>query len=407
MTAPHSMIQPINPATGAAMEPVACTSEAEISEIVGRAHKAQSAWAAKSVEQRGKHLEAFVAQLESSGESLAQLISGEMGKPIREARGEIRNLGPRVAAYIKRATEACAAENNQDGRVRVSVRWRPLGVVAVIGPWNYPVATPANLLFSALITGNAVVFKPSEYTPKTGALLHKLLADALPEGVLGLVQGAGAQGAALVASDVDMVAFTGSIATGQAIMRTAAASMKRLVLELGGKDPMIVLPGADMEAAATHAARESVRNAGQVCVAVERLLVHRDIAPAFTQRVAEIVRGLTVGDPGDEATDMGPMVSARQREQVLAQIADARSRGATVVVDGQATGPGSYLHPSVLAGITEDMDIARHETFGPVVAIQEVDSGEHALELANASIYGLGASIWGAPGPELDALADR
>ncbi|MGB1276103.1 MAG: aldehyde dehydrogenase family protein, partial [Nannocystaceae bacterium] len=229
----------------------------------------------------------------------------------------------------------------------------------------------------------------------------------LPEGVLGLVQGAGAQGAALVASDVDMVAFTGSIATGQAIMRTAAASMKRLVLELGGKDPMIVLPGADMEAAATHAARESVRNAGQVCVAVERLLVHRDIAPAFTQRVAEIVRGLTVGDPGDEGTDMGPMVSARQREQVLAQIADARSRGATVVVDGQATGPGSYLHPSVLAGITEDMDIARHETFGPVVAIQEVDSGEHALELANASIYGLGASIWGAPGPELDALADR
>ncbi len=403
----NEQISLINPATGEPLEPVACTSSAELQAVVAHARAAQPAWGSLSVERRGECLLNFVDRVTSEGEALARMISTEMGKPIREARGEVNNLGPRVRGYIERATLACADEQREEGGVRVAVRWRPLGVAAVIGPWNYPVATPANLLISALITGNAVVYKPSEYTPRTGALLHKHLAAALPGGVIGLVQGAGRVGAQLVDADIDLIAFTGSIATGQKIMRAAADKMKRLVLELGGKDPMIVLPGADIEAAAAHAARESVRNAGQVCVAVERILVHREIAPAFTRRVAELIRGLRVGDPRDEATDIGPMVSERQRQLVLDQLADARARGAEVVVEGKARGPGSFLEPSVLTNITPEMAIACNETFGPVVAIQEIDSPQQAIELANATDYGLGASIWGAPGPELDALADQ
>ena len=156
-------------------------------------------------------------------------------------------------------------------------------MVGVIAPWNYPVSTPNSLVVSALLTGNGAVLKPSEFTPRTGAVYHRILSAHLPEGLFGLVQGAGDVGRALVSSEVDMIAFTGSIATGQRIMREAAETMKRLVLEMGGKDPMIVLPGADIEAAARHAAQESLRNTGQVCVSVERVLVHRDIADEFTR----------------------------------------------------------------------------------------------------------------------------
>ncbi len=404
---PNEKISPINPATGEPLPTVDCTPAGDIHEVVKAARTAQPAWGAMTVAERGEHLLKFVERVTEGTQALAQMISTEMGKPLREARGEVQNLGPRVRGYIERAEQACADEHKQAGNTRVTVRWKPLGVAAVIGPWNYPVATPGNLLISALVTGNAVVFKPSEFTPNTGRLLAGHLQAALPAGLVGLVQGAGRVGATLVESDVDMIAFTGSIATGQAIMRSAATGMKRLVLELGGKDPMIVLPGADIEAAANHAARESVRNAGQVCVSVERILVHRDIAPAFTQRVTEIVRGLKVGNPSEDGVDIGPMVSARQRELVLEQLADAKRRGANVVVEGKSRSPGNYLEPTVLTGVTSDMEIASRETFGPVVAIQEVGSPDEAIELANATVYGLGASIWGQPGPELDALADQ
>ena len=407
MSAASERLVPINPATGEPLAPVACTSREELPAIVARARAAHAAWANAALEVRAAHVRAFAAAVLREADTLARSICDEMGKPIREARAEVKNVAARVESFIAAAGQALADEEGVEAGIRVRVRWKPLGVVAVIAPWNYPVATPSNLLISALLTGNAAVFKPSEYTPHTGAHLHRLLAGALPEGLIGLVQGAGAVGAALVESDVDMIAFTGSIATGQAIMRSAAAGMKRLVLELGGKDPMLVLPGADLEAAARHAAAEALRNAGQVCVSVERIIVHADLAADFTKRVAELVRKVKPGDPRDEACELGPMSSARQRDLVLAQLADARQRGATFVVEGQPTGPGFYLTPSVVTDLKPDMSLTRDETFGPVVAIQVARDVGEAVALANDTRYGLGASVWGAPGPELEAIADR
>jgi acyl-CoA reductase-like NAD-dependent aldehyde dehydrogenase len=408
MSAGPEHLHPVNPATGEPLAPVACTTPEELTAIVDRARTAARAWAETSLDERAARLRAFAAALQGeASERLAQQLSREMGKPIREARTEVRGVATRIEAFITQARLACAEETGEEGGIRVTVRWRPLGVVAVIGPWNYPVATPNNLVVSALLTGNAAVFKPSEFTPHTGALYGELLAEHLPAGLLGLVQGTGSVGAALVASAVDMVAFTGSIATGQAIMRSAATTMKRLVLELGGKDPMIVLPGADLEAAARHAAIEATRNAGQVCVAVERIIVHQDIAEAFAARVAEIVRGLQVGDPQDEATQIGPMANARQRELVLGQLARARAAGARFLVEGESRGPGFYLTPSVVVGVTPEMDLARDETFGPVVAIQVARDADEAVARANDTIYGLGASVWGPPGAATEAVADK
>jgi len=401
-------LHPVDPASGEALAPVACTTPRELAEVVSAARSAQPAWAASTIEARATRLRAFAAALQGeASERLAQQLSQEMGKPIREARAEVRGVATRIEAFITQAQAASAEETGTEGGIRVTVRWRPLGVVAVIGPWNYPVATPNNLVISALMTGNAAVFKPSEFTPHTGAMYYAELSRHLPPGVLGLVQGTGEVGAGLVASAVDMIAFTGSIATGQAIMRAAAATMKRLVLELGGKDPMIVLPGADLEAAARHAATEATRNAGQVCVAVERIFVHQDIAEAFAARVAEIVRSFVVGDPRDENTQIGPMANARQRDLVLGQLARARAAGARFLVEGEARGPGFYLTPSVVVGVTAEMDLARDETFGPVVAIQVARDADEAVARANDTIYGLGASVWGPPSRETDAIADR
>ena len=411
MSSGPELLHPVDPASGEPLAPVACTTAAELTAIVDRARAAAAAWAETTLDERAGRLRAFAAALSSgtgeASERLAQQLSSEMGKPIREARTEVRGVAARIEGFITQARQAAAEETGVEGGIRVTVRWRPLGVVAVIGPWNYPVATPNNLVVSALLTGNAAVFKPSEFTPHTGALYSELLAEHLPAGLLGLVQGTGSVGAALVAGAVDMVAFTGSITTGQAIMRAAAATMKRLVLELGGKDPMIVLPGADLEAAARHAATEATRNAGQVCVAVERIIVHEDVAEAFSTRVAEIVRGLKVGDPRDEATQIGPMANARQRELVLGQLARARAAGARFLVEGQPSGPGFFLGPSVVVGVTPEMDLARDETFGPVVAIQVARDADEAVARANDTIYGLGASVWGPPGAETEAVADK
>ena len=408
MSSAPEHLHPVDPSNGEPLAPVAVTTAEALEATVAAARQAQATWADTPLEVRCSRLRSFAAALQGdASEALAQQVAREMGKPLREARAEVRGVATRVESFITQAARACAEEVGVEGGIKVTVRWRPLGVVAVIGPWNYPVATPNNLVLSALVTGNAAVLKPSEFTPRTGAMYHALLTEHLPPGLFGLVQGTGRVGAALVAGDVDMIAFTGSIATGQAIMREAASGMKRLVLELGGKDPMIVLPGADLEAAARHAAIEATRNSGQVCVAVERILVHQDIAETFSQRVAEIVRGLQVGDPRDEATQIGPMANARQRDLVLGQLARARAGGARFLVEGEARGPGFYLSPSVVVGVTPEMDLAREETFGPVVAIQVVRDADEAVARANDTVYGLGASVWGPAGAETEAIADK
>jgi acyl-CoA reductase-like NAD-dependent aldehyde dehydrogenase len=225
--------------------------------------------------------------------------------------------------------------------------------------------------------------------------------------VLRLVQGGDETGKALVASPVDMVAFVGSVEAGRHIMAACASGLKRLVLELGGKDPMIVCADADLEAAASYAVRESMRNSGQVCCAVERIYVEAPAAPRFTELVVQKARALTLGDPRDDVF-MGPMASAEQRAHVLAQIDDARKRGAKVLLGGKSLpGPGFFVEPTVVAGVDDSMDLARRETFGPVAAIRTVADADEAVALANASPYGLGASVWTADLARGRALASR
>ncbi|PRQ04709.1 putative aldehyde dehydrogenase [Enhygromyxa salina] len=391
-------IETRNPATGEPLAPVEASTSAQLTAAVAAASEAQPGWWSLGFDGRAELLRRFAARVRDdseAAESLARAISTEMGKPLKNARAEVANVHKRTETFIARARGACEDERGSEGGIEVTTQWRPLGVVAVIAPWNFPVSTPNNLVMSALLTGNAVVLKPSELTPRSGALYHELLASVLPPGLFGLVQGGGGVGRALVASEIDMVAFTGSIATGQAIMREAASAMKRLVLELGGKDPMIVLPGADVEAAARFAVQNSIGNSGQVCVATERVFVHRAIEDAFIARVRELVSEFQLGDPLDDGTDIGPMASEGQREIVLAQLADARARGAEFVVEGEVRNPGYWLGPSVVRGVADDMRLASEETFGPVVAISTYDEVGEALRRANATKYGLGASVWG------------
>jgi acyl-CoA reductase-like NAD-dependent aldehyde dehydrogenase len=406
-------IETRNPATGEALPPVEATTLVQLRETVAAAGAAAPGWWALGFEARAETARKFAARLRDDheiAEQLARAIATEMGKPLKHARAEIANVHKRTEAFIDSAREACRDEVGREGTIEVTTQWRPLGVVAVIAPWNFPISTPNNLVMSALLTGDTAVLKPSEFTPRAGALYHAILAETLPPGVFGLVQGGGAIGRALVESDVDMVAFTGSIATGQAIMREAANAMKRLVLELGGKDPMIILPGVlgkDLEAAARFAVNNSLSNSGQICVATERVFVPRSLEPAFVAEVQRLVATHRMGDPLDEATEVGPMANDTQRQIVLAQLADATARGAEFVIEGEVREPGYWLGPSVVRGVTDDMRLAKEETFGPVVAISIYDEVDEVVHRANATFYGLGASVWGPPGPLTDSVAER
>ncbi len=403
-------IETRNPATGEPLASIEATSPAQLQAIVAEAAAAQPGWNALGFEARAEVARAFAARLRDDtqvAEQLARAIAVEMGKPIKHARAEIANVHKRTEAFIVAARAACADELGVEGSIEVTTQWRPLGVLAVIAPWNFPISTPNNLVMSALLTGNAAVLKPSEFTPRSGAIYHEILSDQLPPGVFGLVQGGGEIGKALVESKVNMVAFTGSIRTGQAIMREAANAMKRLVLELGGKDPMIVLPGADLEQAAEFAVRNSLTNSGQICVATERVFVPRALEDEFVRLVERLVAGYRIGDPLAEDTDIGPMANAAQRDLVLAQLADARAHGAEVVVEPELRGPGFWLGPSVVRGVNDETRLAREETFGPVVAISTYDEVDEAVRRANATDYGLGASVWGPPGGQTEAVAER
>lgn len=403
------VLQTFNPASGLPHEPVPASSIDELTSAVAAARRAQPGWWALGFEGRAALAQRFLARLDDDAtrERVARCIADEMGKPIKQARAEVGNVHRRTAAFIDRARESLRDEVGREGNIEVTTQWRPLGVVAVVAPWNFPFSTPNNLVMSALLTGNTAVLKPSEYTPRSGAIYHELFADLLPPGVLGLVQGGGSIGKALVESDVDMVAFTGSIRTGQAIMREAANAMKRLMLELGGKDPMIVLPGADLAASAQFAVRNALTNSGQVCVATERVFVPRELEPAFVELALREIATLNVGEPLAETTDFGPMANAAQRDLVLAQLAEAKAAGARVVVGGERREPGFWLTPTLLCDVRDDMRIAREETFGPVLSISVYDEVDEAVRRANATDYGLGASVWGPPGPETDAVAER
>ncbi len=396
--APSTTLDSINPSTGEIVGSVPIATPDQVRGAVARARAAQPEWEALSLDERvEKLLPAGPAMLERA-EELGELLCREMGKPRSEAIGEVKACADGWEKELREIAEALKPQVIEDEHTRSTVYRDPLGVCAAITPWNFPILMPHWLLLPALVAGNTVVFKPSEETPLIGQAYADALAACLPEDVLITVHGADEQGKALVAAEVDMIVFTGSLEVGKKIMAEAAGGLKRILLELGGKDPLLVLDGADLDAAAKFAARNAFRNAGQVCVSTERIYVADKLHDDFVEKLRAESAKLAVGDGMTDGTAIGPMINARQRDHVLRQIEQAAKDGATViVVDGSAgpAGGGNFVKPTILTGVSHAMEVAREESFGPVVTVTKVSSDDEAVSLANDTPYGLGAAVYG------------
>ena len=389
-----AQLDSFNPATGELVGSVPVTPSAEIPAIVARAREALKSWGSLSAQERADIIRPAGQALADRADELGELLTREMGKPLAEGIGECRGTGEGLSEEVDEIARAVAPETLEGEGVTTTLYHDPLGVCAAITPWNFPLAMPHWMVMPALVTGNTVVLKPSEQTPLIAQAYADVLNEFLPEGVLQVIHGADDQGKALVASDVDLIAFTGSKEVGQKIMAAAAGGLKRLILELGSKDPLIVLEGADLDAAATFAARNSFRNCGQVCVSTERIYVQDSVKDAFMDKLIEQSKSYTVGNGMDEGSVIGPMVSSEQKTHVERQLADATGRGAKVVYGGEPR-DGQFISPTVLDNVSHEMDIMTTETFGPVACVMGVKTTDEAVELANDSEYGLGGVVFG------------
>lgn len=383
-----------NPSTGELVGSVPITPTAQVDAVIAKARKAAPAWAALTPQERADILRPAGDKLTERADELGRILSLEQGKPLAEGIGEVSGCGAGMSDAVDEVVKAMMPDVLEDEGVKTLLYYDPFGVCAAITPWNFPILMPHWNIIPALVAGNTVVLKPSEQTPLIADEYVKVLNEFLPEGVLQIIHGEDDQGKALVAGDVDMITFTGSKTAGQHIMAAAAPGLKRLILELGSKDPCIVLEGADLEKAAGFAARNSFRNCGQVCVSTERIYVQESIKDAFMEKLIEETKSFKIGDCLDEEVNIGPMVMAEQKAHVLAQIEDAKSKGATVIVGGNAQ-DGNFVEPTILDGLTHDMDIMTIETFGPVACIATVKDADEAVRLANDTEYGLGAVIFG------------
>ena len=383
-----------DPATGEAVGSVPVTPVDAIPRLVHQSREAQRGWGALTHAERAEVLRPAAARLKAEARRLGELASREMGKPLPEAIGEANYCADGFAGELDEIVEALADTVREDARVRSVLRYAPLGVCAAIAPWNFPILMPHQSVLPALVAGNAVLLKPSEETTLVACEYAKILNEFLPTGVLTPVFGDGTQGRALVLADVDLIVFTGSRETGKRILADAGPGLKRVILELGGKDPLVVLDDADLDAAAAFAVRNSFRNAGQVCVSTERIYVDAAIREEFLRKMAERTRALKQGNPRDEGVNVGPMVSARQKAKVVAQIDAAVAAGATLIAGGEPR-EGNFVAPTILADVTHAMDVMREETFGPVACVQAFRTVDEALRLANDTPFGLGAAVFG------------
>ncbi len=393
-----------DPSNGEIIGKVQKTRIEELAEKVQTARKAQKSWSGLTVDQRIDYLKKCADVLRSRAGEIAELLSREMGKDLRRSTNEVMSCCDDVfykTAEIKDAIKTKVIEG--DG-LETQIQYNSLGVCAVIAPWNYPVSMGHWLILPALTAGNAVIYKPSEETPLVAGAYVDALNEVLPEGVLQIVYGDGKLGEALVRSDVDLVAFTGSLGTGKKIMTAAASGVKRLIMEMGGKDPMIVLEDADIERAARFAVASSFENAGQMCISTERILVDEKIADAFEELAAANVQRFKVGPWTDPEANIGPIINEKQRSKIISHIEDAVAKGAKVLAGGVDHPPRYILH-TVLSGITEDMLIWQEETFGPVACIARFRDIDEAVRLANNSQLGLGAVVFGRK--DAEAVANR
>src|SRR5713101_4636702 len=392
-----------DPTTGEEIGRAPIVMPEDVARAAGRAREAQTEWANRSFRDRGNMVMKARKIILKELEEIALLISRETGKPVSEAIAMEMTTTLDLMQYFARKTASLLRPR----RVSVGQYWlmgrssyeihKPLGVVGIISPWNFPWATPLDEVVMSLMAGNAVVLKPSELTPLTGLKIKDVFDRAgLADGLLQVVTGDGSTGAALVGSGVDKIMFTGSVATGKRVAEAAAKYLTPVVLELGGKDPMIVLDDANIENAARGAIWGAFANSGQCCAAVERCYVHESIAPQFIKAVVDETKRLRQGDPTVKNSDVGAMTSERQLRIVERHVYEATARGAVALTGGERVpnAPGPFFKPTVLTNVDHEMDVMREETFGPVLPIMVFKTDDEAVRLANDSIYGLTASVW-------------
>ena len=373
-------------------------SRAEVRAAIAAAREALPGWSTMPPPARGAILDKASQLLTARADEIAQALTREEGKTLAEAKGEVLRARDIFRYFAGEGWRlgGSVLPSNVEGEL-LYTRREPLGVIAVITPWNFPIAIPAWKIAPALVYGNTVVFKPAEYTPHTAFLLVEALVDAgLPPGVINFVTGPGANiGDELVSSpEVNGVTFTGSHAVGTTIYAKASRNLARVQLEMGGKNPLVVLDDAPLDMAVKIALTGGFGLTGQACTATSRLIVQAGIAPSFTEALAQAARVLKVGDGLDAQTQMGPVVSQSQLDTDLEYIQIGQQEGATLLIGGKVIRPTSrFLEPTIFTGVESTMRIAREEIFGPVISIIQVANLDEAIEAANTASFGLAAGV--------------
>ncbi|HEX8976574.1 MAG TPA: aldehyde dehydrogenase family protein [Solirubrobacteraceae bacterium] len=404
-TTQAALLESFSPSTGARLGSVPSTAPEDVQAVVDAVAQVQPIWSQLRLPDRARYMRRAAQVLIDEADEIRDLIVAEQGKPRNEAFS--MELLPTIDAlnWIAREGQAILADEPVDmpqlflKTKRSAFTYEPLGVVGVIAPWNYPWSIPFGEVALALMAGNGVVLKPASLTPLIGARIGRVFERAgFPDGLVRVIHGPGT-GSALVESSAAKIFFTGSVETGRAVGEACARRLKGSVLELGGKDPMIVLGDANLDHAVAGALWGGFANAGQTCAGIERVYVMREVSERFITGVVRGAQALRVGDPRDWRTEIGPMITAEQHAQVAELVDDALAHGAKLECGGPVATPppglrGAFYAPTVLTGVSHDMRIMREETFGPVLPIMIVDSEDEAVALANDSVFGLGASIW-------------
>ena len=394
------MLKVIDPATEKLLAELEEDDAGTLARKTAAARAAQAAWARLPLAERLAAVRRFGELLQSRRDSLAMTLTAEVGKPIRQSRNELTAMQARIDFFLEHTAAATEEEvvlrSPGPPPLEERIRYEPLGIVASISAWNYPYFVGSNVYLPALLTGNAVLYKPSENATLSGLAMAELLHEAgVPQEIFQPVVGAGAAGSTLLEQDVDAVCFTGSYATGRRVAEAVAPRLLRVQLELGGKDPAYVCDDVDVAAAATALAEGAFYNAGQSCCAVERLYVQRGIGGAFVEAFVAAVGALVIGDPRDERSDLGPLARRAQLDVLEAQVADAVEHGARLELGGRRrAGRGYYFEPTVLTRADHRMALMREESFGPIIGIQEVGDDTEAIALMNDTEYGLTAAVY-------------
>ena len=387
----------LNPADGSLVAELTEDAPSAIGTKYARARETQPAWAAVPLDARLAAIRRFKEAVARRRDGLAQTLTREMGKPIRQSRGELDALCGRIDFFLEHTAAALAPQTVlEEPALRERITHEPLGVVANVSAWNYPYFVGSNVFVPALLAGNAVLYKPSEFATLTGLAIGEALHDAgVPKDAFPVVVGAGTAGASLVGQPVDGVFFTGSYATGAKIAVACAPRMVKLQLELGGKDPVYVCDDADVKTAAKSLADGAMYNTGQSCCSVERIYVHASIHDRFVDEFTSMVKGFRIGDPMHEATYIGPLARAPQIEVIERQVADALAQGAKLLCGGRRIAqPGNWFEPTVFTQVNHGMELMREESFGPIIGIQRVASDDEAVGLMNDTEYGLTAGVY-------------